>query len=154
VDSEVPIYQLAIPEVWKTWTFTTNYPDYRELQAYFDHVDKVCELSKDSAFETVVTGAEFDEDAGKWTVKTADGRTAKTRFLIIAAGFAAKRYVPAFKGLENFKGICHHSSFWPPEDVDVKGKRVAVIGELQYLLFPVLPSFQSPYSDLHWQFSI
>jgi len=128
VDSEVPIYQLAIPEVWKTWTFTTNYPDYRELQAYFDHVDKVCELSKDSAFETVVTGAEFDEDAGKWTVKTADGRTAKTRFLIIAAGFAAKRYVPAFKGLENFKGICHHSSFWPPEDVDVKGKRVAVIG--------------------------
>lgn len=27
----------------------------------------------------------------KWIVKTADGRTAKTRFLIIAAGFAAKR---------------------------------------------------------------
>jgi cation diffusion facilitator CzcD-associated flavoprotein CzcO len=128
VDSEVPIYQLSIPEVYNTWTFSTNYPDWRELQAYFDHVDKVCNLSKDTAFETVVTSAEFDQNSGKWTVKTADGRTARTRFLIIAAGFAAKRYVPDFKSMENFRGIMHHSSFWPPEDVDVRDKRVAVIG--------------------------
>jgi cation diffusion facilitator CzcD-associated flavoprotein CzcO len=128
VDSEVPIYQLAIPEVYNTWTFTTNYPDWKELQAYFDYVDKVCDLSKDTAFETVVTSAEFDPEAGKWTVKTADGRTAKTRFLIIAAGFAAKRYIPDYQSMDKFKGVIHHSSFWPPEDVDVKGKRVAVVG--------------------------
>lgn len=128
VDSEVPIYQLSIPEVYNTWTFSTNYPDFKELQAYFDHVDKVCNMSKDTAFETAVTSAEFDVDAGKWTVGTADGRTAKTRFLIIAAGFAAKRYVPSFNSMEKFQGIMHHSSFWPPEDVDVAGKRVAVIG--------------------------
>jgi cation diffusion facilitator CzcD-associated flavoprotein CzcO len=75
-----------------------------------------------------VSSAEFDQTAGKWTVKTADGRTVKTRFLIIAAGFAAKRYIPDYKGMEKFKGVIHHSSFWPPEDVDVKGKRVAVVG--------------------------
>lgn len=129
VDSEVPIYQLNIPEVYNTWSFTTNYPDWKELQAYFDHVDKVCNLSKDAAFETVVTSAEFDQAAAKWTVKTADGRTARTRFLIVAAGFAAKRYIPDYKGIENYKGVVHHSSFWPLEDVDVKGKKVAVIGE-------------------------
>lgn len=128
VDSEVPIYQLSIPEVYNTWSFTTNYPDWVELQAYFDYVDKVCNLSKDTAFETVVTSAEFDTESGKWTVKTADGRTAKTRFLIIAAGFAAKRYVPNYKSIEKFKGEVHHSSFWPPEDIDVKGKKVAVVG--------------------------
>jgi cation diffusion facilitator CzcD-associated flavoprotein CzcO len=119
---------LAIPEVYNTFSFTTNYPDWRELQAYFDHCDKVCNLSKDTAFETVVTSAEFDQQAGKWTVKTADGRTCKTRFLIIAAGFAAKRYVPDYKSIEKFRGVVHHSSFWPPEDVEVKGKKVAVIG--------------------------
>ena len=43
-------------------------------------------LSKDCAFETCVTGAEFDEKEGKWTVKTVDGRTAKARFMIVAAG--------------------------------------------------------------------
>jgi cation diffusion facilitator CzcD-associated flavoprotein CzcO len=119
---------LAIPEVYNTFNFTTNYPDWRELQAYFDHCDKVCNLRKDTAFETVVTSAEFDQQAGKWTVKTADGRTCKTRFLIIAAGFAAKRYVPDYKSIEKFRGVVHHSSFWPPEDVEVKGKKVAVIG--------------------------
>jgi cation diffusion facilitator CzcD-associated flavoprotein CzcO len=88
----------------------------------------VCNLIKDTAFETVVTSAEFDQNSGKWTVKTADGRTAKTRFLIIAAGFAAKRYVPDFKSMEKFRGEMHHSSFWPPEDVDVQNKCVAVVG--------------------------
>ncbi|KAF2172967.1 hypothetical protein M409DRAFT_62608 [Zasmidium cellare ATCC 36951] len=128
VDSEVPIYELSIPEVWKDWTWSTNYPNYQELQAYFDHADKVLELSKDCAFETCVTGAEFDEKEGKWTVKTVDGRTAKARFMIVAAGFAAKRYIPDFPGLDKFKGTMYHSSFWPPEGVDVRGKRCAVIG--------------------------
>jgi hypothetical protein len=45
VDSPVPIYELAIPEVYKDWTWSTNYPDWRELQAYFDHMDKVLELA-------------------------------------------------------------------------------------------------------------
>jgi cation diffusion facilitator CzcD-associated flavoprotein CzcO len=54
-------------------------------------VDKVLNLSKDCAFETVVTSAEFDKDAGNWTIKTADGRTAKAKYLVVAAGFAAKR---------------------------------------------------------------
>ncbi|KAK0113652.1 hypothetical protein ONS95_013898 [Cadophora gregata] len=89
---------------------------------------KVCNLSKDTAFETVVTSAVFDTYARKWTVTTADGRTAKTKFLIIAAGFAAKRYIPVYKSMEKLKGIMHHSSFWPPEDVNVKNKRVTVIG--------------------------
>jgi cation diffusion facilitator CzcD-associated flavoprotein CzcO len=30
--------------------------------------------------------------------------------------------------MNKFKGIIHHSSFWPDHDVDVKGKRCAVIG--------------------------
>jgi hypothetical protein len=42
--------------------------------------------------------------------------------------FAAKRYFPDWEGLEDFKGVIHHSSFWPKDGVDVKGKRVAVIG--------------------------
>lgn len=41
---------------------------------------------------------------------------------------AAKRYIPDWPGMDKFKGVMHHSSFWPDEGVDVKGKRVAVIG--------------------------
>ncbi|EXJ67832.1 uncharacterized protein A1O5_09178 [Cladophialophora psammophila CBS 110553] len=128
VDSEVPIYELAIPEVYETWHWTTNYPDWKELQAYFAHVDKVLNLSKDVAFQTVVTSAEFDVDSGKWTVRTSDGRNCKARFFIAASGMAAKRYIPQFKGLEKYKGVINHTSFWPNEDVDVQNKNVAVIG--------------------------
>lgn len=124
----MPIYQLSIPEVYNTWNWSTNYPDYHELQAYFDHCDKVLNLSKDCAFSTVVTGAEFDTKEGKWQVETADGRHIKTRFMIVAAGFAAKRYIPDFPNLQNFKGVLHHSSFWPNEGVDTRGKKVAIIG--------------------------
>lgn len=58
---------------------------------YFDHAAKVLDLEKDSAFETVVTSAEFDTDTGRWTVQTQDGRTATAKYLIVAAGFSAKR---------------------------------------------------------------
>lgn len=128
VDSPVPIYQLNIPEVYNTWHWTTNYPAYPELQAYFDHCDKVLDLSKDCAFNSVVTSGEFDTKEGKWTIKTADGRTAKARFLIISAGFAAKRYIPDVPGMDTFKGHIAHSSFWPAEGVDWKGKKVGIIG--------------------------
>ncbi|OCK81840.1 cyclohexanone monooxygenase [Lepidopterella palustris CBS 459.81] len=128
VDSEVPEYEYSIPEVWKDWTWTTNYPNYEELRLYFDHVDKVLDIKKDCAFESVVVDAQFHESEGKWHVKTEDGRIAKAKYFIVAAGFAAKRYIPDFKGLDSFEGIIHHSSFWPEEGVNVHGKRCAVIG--------------------------
>jgi len=61
-------------------------------------------------------------------VRTADGRTCKCKYLVIAAGFAAKRYIPPWPGIDKFKGIMHHSSFWPDDEIDVKGKKCAIVG--------------------------
>lgn len=41
---------------------------------------------------------------------------------------AAKRYIPDWPGIDKFQGIVHHSSFWPDDEIDVRGKRCAVIG--------------------------
>ncbi|KAI1424359.1 hypothetical protein F5Y12DRAFT_785354 [Xylaria sp. FL1777] len=128
VDSEVPEYQFSWPEVWKTWNWKSNYPNYAELRAYFNHVDKVISIKKDCAFNTVVAGAHFDTSLGRWIIKTSDGRTAKAKYLVLGTGFAANRYVPPWPGMDKFKGVVHHSSFWPEEKIDVKGKRCAVIG--------------------------
>lgn len=89
VDSETPEYEFSWPEVWKDWTWSTNYPDYRELRAYFDHVDRVLDIKKDCAFETVVVNAQFDTQEGKWHVDTADGRKAKSKYFVVAAGFVS-----------------------------------------------------------------
>lgn len=128
VDSEVPEYEFSWEEVWKTWNWASNYPNYQDIRNYFDHVDKVLDIKKDCAFNTVVVGAHFDTSEGRWTIRTEDGRTAKAKFLILGTGFAARRYIPDWPGMEKFKGIVHHSSFWPDEEVDVKNKRCAVIG--------------------------
>lgn len=128
VDSEVPEYQYSIPETWKDWTWSTNYPSYEELRAYFDHVDSVLHVKKDCAFGSVVVDAYFDQSQTRWQVRTQDGRNATAKYLIIAAGFSAKRYIPDWPGLDSFRGIVHHSSFWPEDDIDVNGKRCAVIG--------------------------
>lgn len=129
MDSEIPEYRYSIPETWKDWTWSTNYPNYEELRRYFDHVDQVLQVKKDCAFNSVVVEARFDTDEGRWQVKTADGRTASSKYLIIAAGFSAKRYIPEWPGMDTFQGIVHHSSFWPGEHtIDVRGKRCAVIG--------------------------
>lgn len=142
VDSEVPEYQLSIPETWKTYVLVpyyrtaadfgrydwpNNYPSYHELRNYFDHCDKMLDISSRTAFETVVTGATFNTKEGRWRVSTADGRTAKAKYLVIAAGFAAKRYVPNWHGIEKFKGFVSHSSFWPDDEIDVKDKKCAII---------------------------
>ncbi|KAJ5596170.1 Steroid monooxygenase (CpmA) [Penicillium hetheringtonii] len=128
VDSEVPEYMYSIPETWKDWTWSTNYPSYEELRRYFDHVDNVLQVKKDCAFNSVVVDAQFNVKDGRWHVKTADGRSAHARYFIVATGFSAKRYIPEWTGMDKFKGIVHHSSFWPDEHIDVRGKRCAVIG--------------------------
>ncbi|KAL4808161.1 hypothetical protein BDV18DRAFT_96653 [Aspergillus unguis] len=128
VDSEVPEYEFSWPEVYNTWNWPNNYPNYQNLRDYFDHVDKVIGVKKDCAFNTVVVGGQFDTGIGKWKIETADGRVTTAKYLVLGTGFAAKRYIPPWPGMDKFKGTIHHSSFWPEEKVDVKDKRAAIIG--------------------------
>ncbi|RAH45382.1 flavin-containing monooxygenase [Aspergillus brunneoviolaceus CBS 621.78] len=109
VDTLGFIYQLSIPEISETWSFTEKY-----LSA-----------------ETTVTGAWYDVSAeGKrnWRIETCDGRVMRSQFFISCVGFAAEPFVPEFQGLETFKVEVCHSVFWPKAGIDVKGKKVAVIG--------------------------
>jgi cation diffusion facilitator CzcD-associated flavoprotein CzcO len=128
VDSEVPVYEYSMQEAWKDWTWTERFPGWKELRQYFKHIDNVYNVKKDVEFKKKVVGGEFDTAEQKWKVKTEDGQTTTCRFFLVCTGFAAKRYIPDFPGLETFKGEIHHSSHWPEEDVDVRGKRCAIIG--------------------------
>ncbi|KAL3463884.1 hypothetical protein BJX64DRAFT_286845 [Aspergillus heterothallicus] len=128
VDSEGLEYQLSFRETWKDWTWSTNYPPLSELREYFEHVSDVLDIKKDCVFGAVVVHAVFDEESGRWTVTTQDGRQATAKYLIAGTGFGSKRYVPDWPGLESYKGIIHHSSFWPEEGIDVSNKKVAIIG--------------------------
>ncbi|KAJ4375304.1 hypothetical protein N0V83_002390 [Neocucurbitaria cava] len=127
VDSETPFYQLNIPEVYNTWTFSQRFPDHSELRRYIAHIDKTLDLRKDVSFNTKVNGCTWDKEAAQWTVKTENGGKARAKFLILATGLLHRTHLPQWPGQEKYKGIIHHSGAWP-EETSVKGKKVAVIG--------------------------
>lgn len=128
VDCPAPVYAFGIEEVWKNWTWSELYPAQKELGAYFRYVDEVLSVKKDCIFNARITAAHFNPSDGKWTVQTENGITAVAKYFIPAIGFTAQQYVPNWPGLEDFQGTIHHTSTWPQEPVDVRGKRVAVIG--------------------------
>lgn len=125
------MYQFTAEELWKEWTWKERFPSWQELRQYFAFVDKKWDLSRDIQFNTTVLGGTFDESTEQWTLTTDDGTkaaTVKARFFVPCMGFASRPHMPDFKGLENFKGICHHTSMWPQDGLELTGKRVAIIG--------------------------
>ena len=128
VDSQYPVYALSLPEVYEDWNWSSHYPDHVELRAYFEHIDKKLEISKDTIFHTKVERATWDDDERLWLLECNTGRSFKTRHFVASIGFAAKRYFPDWEGLNDFEGEIHHSSFWPHEGVNVAGKRCGVVG--------------------------
>lgn len=127
VDSDAPIYQLFDKELWEDFVFRERYAGWRELRRYFDYLEQKLEINKDADFDTAVTGAAFDENTHKWTIKTSKGNYV-ARWFIPCIGFAAKKYMPPYKGIDNFEGVIEHTATWPQEGVDLVGKRIAVIG--------------------------
>lgn len=127
VDSEWPLYQLDIPEVYRDWEFKEKFPGHKEIREYCAHVDKVLDLRKDVQFNAHVIDTQWSSSDEQWTVKTAQGQIAQSKYLILCTGLLHRRHVPDFPGLTTYKGAIHHTGFWP-ENLNVKGKKVAVIG--------------------------
>ncbi|WP_328393049.1 flavin-containing monooxygenase [Nocardia sp. NBC_00416] len=118
-------------------------------------------------FGAEVSEAVFDEQAGRWTVHTADGATRTADVLISAVGQLSRPQWPSIPGIDSFTGEAFHSALWD-HGVDLTGKRVACIGTgasaIQYVpqiqpevaqltLFQrtaawVLPKFDTEYSPI------
>ncbi|KAJ6043155.1 hypothetical protein N7460_004510 [Penicillium canescens] len=132
VDSRYPVYQYTDPELCQDWTWSELLPGYEELRRYFAYVLDKWQLHGDIQYNTTVTGAQFDESTHQWTVECAgiDGSITniRGRWFIPALGFASKPYIPNIPGLDTFAGPSFHSSAWPQDGIDLKGKRVAVVG--------------------------
>ena len=75
-----------------------------------------------------MNSAVWDESESKWTIGTKDGPTFKASFFLANTGFAAKRHIPDWPGIDFFKGTWIHPSYWPKQEPDLKGKKIAVIG--------------------------
>ncbi|WP_066900518.1 flavin-containing monooxygenase [Mycolicibacterium houstonense] len=99
-----------------------------ELRQYFRDVVDRHHLEPHIRWNTEVLSAAWDGDMWNVTVRSATGtETLKANAVITAVGQLNRPQIPDFPGAETFAGPAFHSAAWD-HDVDVTGKRVALIG--------------------------
>ncbi|BBX65700.1 flavin-binding monooxygenase [Mycobacterium saskatchewanense] len=74
-----------------------------------------------------VTSAAYDDSTATWSVATSGGEVYEADVLVPAVGQLSRPALPAIPGLDTFAGPSFHSAQWR-HDVDLAGKRVAVLG--------------------------
>ncbi|MFJ4530306.1 flavin-containing monooxygenase [Streptomyces nigrescens] len=128
-DVESTAYSFSFsPELDQEWEWSERYATQPELLRYLHHVADRFDLRKDITLRTRVTGAVYDEGGHTWQVTTDTGETVTTRFVVLATGCMSAVKEPDIPGAGTFAGRALHTADWPHEDVDLTGRRVAVIG--------------------------
>ncbi|MDQ2638889.1 MAG: NAD(P)/FAD-dependent oxidoreductase, partial [Actinomycetota bacterium] len=127
-DSEGYTYGFFISELLEEWDWSEHFPSQPELETYFNLFTDRFDLRKNIEFGTRVVSADWDEVSRMWTLTASDGALFTARYVIAASGVLSVPFYPHILGANDFQGVVHHTAEWPSAGVDVKGKRVAVIG--------------------------
>jgi cation diffusion facilitator CzcD-associated flavoprotein CzcO len=104
-----------------------DYPHHSQVLEYFNMYVEQFGLRPRITFNTEVTRAERLTD-GRWKVSLSNGETRDYDALVVANGHHWDQHIPAFPG--HFDGPSFHSHRYidPFEPVDMRGKRVLVVG--------------------------
>jgi cation diffusion facilitator CzcD-associated flavoprotein CzcO len=128
-DSESYTYgYLFSRELFDEWEWSEHFAEQPETERYVNHVVDRFDLRRDITFDARVTSAVYDESSCSWTVTCADGSSWRAQFLVAATGVLSVPYFPSVPGRSDFAGAQFHTGLWPSSPVDLRGKRVAVIG--------------------------
>jgi acetone monooxygenase len=128
-DSQAEIYQYWFSEeLYKSWQPTERFPAQPETEEWLNYVADRLDLRKDIQLSTRIVSAHYCEEKGRWSVTTEAGETIDTQYLIACCGMLSAPLTDRFPGQSSFRGEIHHTGLWPKEGVNLKGKRVAVVG--------------------------
>ncbi len=128
-DSESYSYQYSFsPELIEEWDWSEHFAGQPEIERYLHHVTDKFDLRRDIEFGARVESVIFDDSEKLWTVVAESGLHLRARFVICATGFMSAHQYPDIPGMDTFEGISVHTARWPREGLDLRGKRVGVIG--------------------------
>ncbi|OBJ35719.1 4-hydroxyacetophenone monooxygenase [Mycolicibacterium mucogenicum] len=132
-DNTYPGAACDIPSRLYSYSFAPN-PDWshtysgsNEILGYIDNMVESFGIAPHIRFGHNVTGVEYDEVAGEWTVNFEGREPVQARAVIVASGPLANASFPKIEGIETYEGHKIHSARWD-HDYDFTGKKVAVIG--------------------------
>ncbi|MGH3412764.1 MAG: flavin-containing monooxygenase [Marmoricola sp.] len=131
-DNTYPGAACDVPSQLYSFSFALN-PDWSrsfspqpEIQAYLRDVARRAGVLDRFRFGVDVTGAAWDDTDKAWRVSTTAGEVSADA-LVSAAGGLSEPRLPDIDGIDSFTGELFHTARWD-HDVDLSGKRVAVIG--------------------------
>lgn len=136
IRSDSDMFTFSFP--WRPWPLDRTIGRGEEIRQYIEDT-----AIEDGTFDRIrfrhrVVRAEWSSDDATWTVTAErigdDGETAESfeltaGFIISCTGYYRydRGYLPDWEGIEDYQGELIHPQAWP-EDADLSGKRVVVIG--------------------------
>ena len=122
-----------VPSSLYSWSFAPNpewphrYSRQDEILAYIERTAQEQGVMDLVRTGVEVTSAAYDEQAGSWRLTTDTGETIETDVVVTAVGQLSRPSIPELPGRDTFAGPAFHSAEWD-HDVDLPGKRIAVLG--------------------------
>ena len=113
---------------------------YTNAPETLEYCKIICEkfnLYENACLQTEVTSTVWNEDTGRWLVKTNLNDEIKDRYVVHSNGPLNRPKLPAIKGINSFKGHTFHTSRWDYEYTggdshgnldNLKDKKIAIIG--------------------------
>jgi cation diffusion facilitator CzcD-associated flavoprotein CzcO len=107
--------------------WSRRFPKRDEILAYLERCTEKYGIEGHLRLGTEVESADFDEERGRWRIRTTDGEELEADVLVSATGQLSRPVRPSIPGIDRFEGPVFHSARWD-HDVELDGKRVAVVG--------------------------
>jgi 4-hydroxyacetophenone monooxygenase len=135
-DNIYPGCAVDTPNHSYSYSFGTRYrwsrffSERSEIQSYLHRCADEFGVRDRISFNTRCVSAAWDEDTAHWWVlldRNGSQEQLETRYLVSAIGPFGEPQMPRIDGVDNFAGLAVHSALWP-NDLDVSGKSVAIIG--------------------------
>ena len=97
-----------------------------EILSYLEEVSENFDIKPLIQFDTALENAQWDDQRNLWVIDTNQGQYL-SKTVVFATGPITEPQMPKLDGIESFTGDMFHSAKWQ-HDIDLTGKRIAVIG--------------------------
>lgn len=131
-DNSYPGCACDVPSHLYSFSFAPN-PDWShsfsaqaEIHAYLQRVSAQYGIDRFTRNDHEVLDATWEDGAQRWRVTTTQG-VWTADVLVLGSGALSDPSFPDVPGLDDFEGPVFHSATWR-HDLDMRGRRVAVIG--------------------------
>lgn len=128
-DSESYTYGYSFSrELLDEWHWRERFSSQPENLRYLNFVVDKFELRRFMQFNARVDAMTWFEAERMWRLDLSDGGQFTANFVITGVGVLSAPTLPKYPGMDTFKGESFHTYWWPKEPVQLKGRKVGVIG--------------------------